>query len=552
MINDKTSVIENLTGVRSSKLNYYVELKKRNREIVIQNRRLEIIHQLVRDINIDMSLEMIVERVFENLPVVISCDFLGLLLVEGNELRLVTTQPPLNSENRVIPHTCLMQENIENMQEQIYLCVTGEGELFDYLPVRELGLRCLIINPLRVKNNVIGVLIIGSREAGNYSKNELHFAYHLADQLGICIQNRRLYEEMAQAKREWEETFRALGDPLTLTDLDFNILLDNGRYSELAGPESNLESKKCFAYFWGQKKKCDSCLLDEVRKTGKPSYRRVHSTSGKVLDVFYYPVFNEQGRLSSVIQHIKDVTARVQMQAQLIQSAKMAAIGEMAAGVAHELNSPLTVIIGNAQMLQRELESSPISAQLLKDIVTCGLRCKKIIQDLLTFARQEQVAFVPTDLNAAVERVLSLIKYQIDRKGITVHTDLTPDLPVVAACEQQLDQVLINLLLNARDALEDVDGEKNIRINTAVREDEDGRRFVTVAVEDNGRGIQPENIGRLFEPFFTTKEASRGTGLGLSVSLGIARAHGGTIEVQSQWGRGSTFTLVLPLNREQP
>lgn len=447
MIDDKARLIENLTGVRSSKLNYYVELKKRNREIVIQNRRLEIIHQLSRDINIDMSLEMIVQRVYENLPLVIPCDFLGLITLEGSELRLVATQPPLPCNGLVVPRNSVLWETIRKQQEQVYLCIAGDGKLLEELPVRQFELNCLILDPLKVKQNIIGMLVIGTREKNIYSQNDLTFARQLADQLAICIQNRRLYEEVVQAKREWEEAFRA----------------------------------------------------------------------------------------------------RVQMQAQLIQSAKLAAIGEMAAGVAHELNSPMTVIIGNAQMLQRELEPEHPASQLLKDIVTCGLRCKKIIQNLLTFARQEPPVVAPTDLNEVVERVLSLVKYQINRNGINVCTDLAPDLPRVAANGQQLDQVLINLLLNARDALEGVERERYIHIRTGVRRDENGRRCVVVTVQDNGQGISPENMSRVFDPFFTTKEASRGTGLGLSVSLGIARAHGGTIEVESRPGEGSTFTLVLPL-----
>ena len=551
MIDDKTRLIENLTGVRSSKLNYYVELKKRNREIVIQNRRLEIIHQLSRDINIDMSLEMIVQRVYENLPLVIPCDFLGLITLEGSELRLVATQPPLPCNGLVVPRNSVLWEIIRKQQEQVYLCISGDGEFLDQLHIRELELCCLIANPLRVKQNIIGMLVIGTRENDTYSQNDLNFARQLADQLAICIQNRRLYEEVVQAKREWEETFRALADPLLLTDLDYNVLLDNGRYVDSIDSPEQTGSKKCFRYLWGREQKCEQCLLDEVCATGKPAYRRMQTRTGKVLDVFYYPVFNDQGRIYGVIHHIKDVTASVQMQAQLIQSAKLAAIGEMAAGVAHELNSPMTVIIGNAQMLQRELGLEHPSSQLLKDIVACGLRCKKIIQNLLTFARQEPPAVAPTDLNEVVERVLSLIKYQINRNGISVYTDLARDLPRVAANGQQLDQVLINLLLNARDALEGLKRERYIRISTAVRKGKDGRLYVTAAVEDNGRGISPENLGRVFDPFFTTKEASRGTGLGLSVSLGIAQAHGGTIEVKSRQGKGSTFTLVLPLGEDQ-
>lgn len=446
LIDEKARLIENLTGVRSSKLNYYVELKKRNREIVVQNHRLEIIHQLSRDINIDMSLEGIVQRVYEKLPLVFPCDFLGLITLEGNVLRLAATQPPLPCNGLVVPPHSLLWEMIKTQQKQVYLCIADDGKLLEELPVGQLALKCLILDPLFVKQDIIGMLVIGTRGENIYSPADLTFARQLADQLAICIQNRRLYEEVVQAQKEWEEAFRA----------------------------------------------------------------------------------------------------RVEMQAQLIQSARLAAIGEMAAGVAHELNSPLTVIIGNAQVLQRELGGAQPLSPLLKDIVTCGLRCKKIIQNLLTFARQEPPVVTPTNLNEVVERVLSLVKYQINRNGITIYTELAADIPNLSASEHQLDQVLINLLLNARDALEGAAGEKIIRISTGVKSADDGRRFVFAAVEDNGQGITPENLSRVFDPFFTTKEASRGTGLGLSVSLGIAQNHGGTIEVKSSPGAGSTFTLVLP------
>jgi signal transduction histidine kinase len=290
--------------------------------------------------------------------------------------------------------------------------------------------------------------------------------------------------------------------------------------------------------------------MEDVFTSRKAAYQRIQSRGGQVLDIFYYPVFDDKDRLYGGILHIKDVTKKVQLEAQLVESAKLAAIGEMAAGVAHELNSPLTVIIGNAQMLQRQFGAEHSASYLLKDIVTCGLRCKRIIQNLLTFARQEPPVVGPVDLNDAVERVLGLIGYQIKRYGITMYTEFAADLPRVWGDAHQLEQVLINLLLNARDALETVEREKYIRVATGMREAADGRRYATVIVEDNGEGIAAENVSKIFNPFFTTKEAVRGSGLGLSVSLGIAQAHGGTIEVESRFGEGSIFTLVLPLDRD--
>ncbi|HBV96996.1 MAG: histidine kinase [Peptococcaceae bacterium BICA1-7] len=552
METDKYKLIENLTGVNSSKLNYYVELKQRNAEIIKQNNRLEIIHQIIRDINIDMTLEDIIGRVHGKLPLVIPCDFLGIALFMGRSLVYTAMVPACDCTGQNVPRSSLIWKVFRIGESRIYHFKGPDDGVAKFCsPVRQLGLTSLVLDPLLVKGEAIGVLITGSVQESAYCQQDLKFTRQLADQLAICIENARLYEKVVQGQREWEETFRALTDPIFLIDLNFNIIRFNDR---MDGHENSSCKKgfkgKCHQLLWGREKKCANCLLEEVYKTGSPAYRRVQRPSGRVLDVFYYPVLNQNNEIYAVIHHIKDITEQVKMEAQLVQSAKLAAIGEMAAGVAHELNSPMTVVIGNAQMLLREggLTGSPEG--LLNDVVSCGLRCRKIIQNLLTFSRQDHQPLEPTSLNAVVERVLSLIQYQINRNNIGIRLSLDPDLPCVSANGHQLDQVLLNFLLNARDALEGLDRDRLIVISTSVSTGEDGQRWVTTSVEDNGAGIPPEYMSRIFNPFFTSKDASRGTGLGLSVSLGIAQAHGGTIDVSSSQGEGSVFSLALPLDPE--
>jgi two-component system NtrC family sensor kinase len=166
---------------------------------------------------------------------------------------------------------------------------------------------------------------------------------------------------------------------------------------------------------------------------------------------------------------------------------------------------------------------------------------------LLTFSRQDQLPATEIDLNGEVERVLSLIQYQINRSQIRIVPHLDPDLPKMTANGPQLQQVLTNLLVNARDALDGVERqEKIIEVSTSLRR-QSGRRWVVLSVRDNGTGIDAESLSKIFTPFYTSKEATKGTGLGLSVSLGIAESHKGTIEVDSVAGEGSTFSMVLPL-----
>ncbi|MED4751987.1 sensor histidine kinase [Brevibacillus choshinensis] len=245
----------------------------------------------------------------------------------------------------------------------------------------------------------------------------------------------------------------------------------------------------------------------------------------------------------------QDVSEKIKIEAQLVQSAKMAAIGEMAAGIAHELNSPLTAILGNSQLLLREMKASP-TAPLMNDIYQCGVRCKKIIQNLLTFSRQEEYLFSTISINEVVEDSLGLISYQLSVSGLTITKELAQPPLLFHGSRHQIEQVVINLLLNARDALVGrVD--PRIEIRSFLVEEDKGHCYVGLTVHDNGEGISAEQLQQIFHPFYSTKERTKGTGLGLSVSLGIAEAHGGRLLAQSEENQYSRFTLLLPLLREE-
>lgn len=550
MLNNKAKLIENLTGVNSSKLNYYVELKKRNEEIIKQNKRLEILHSLIRDINIDMSIGDIIQGVYEKLPQVLPCAFIGLALLQRDELFMTAMMPKDSCLTDAIPAGSFLWHSIQNREAKVYEPLSTEDPFIKSSPLLASEIYSLTVSPLFVRASVKGLLLVGSTEENVYGHEELVFIYRLADQLAICIQNSQLYEQVSRAKREWEETFQAVTEPILLVDTFHNVLRCNDHLpAGLNLPCNKTGQSKCYEMLWGRDTVCDQCLMAEVKQTARPVYRRVQMESGHVLDVSYYPVFNEQNKLTAVIHHMKDVTEKTKMEAQLVHSARLAAIGEMAAGVAHELNNPMTVIIGAAQLMLRESEGEHNDNELLMDIINCGIRCKRIIQDLLTFSRQDQYPFALTDLNEEVERVLSLVSYQIKGNKINLTWDFQPELPRIIANGHQLQQVLINLLLNARDALEGAEEDKEIQVSTSVRENR-GDLSVVVSVKDNGMGIAAENLTKIFNPFYTSKEATRGTGLGLSVSLGIAQAHGGAIEVSSVPGKGSCFNLVLPVVEE--
>lgn len=551
-MDEREKLLEQLTGVDSSKLNYYVELKKRNQEVLKQNSRLEILQQLARDINIDMSIADIVERAFANLPQTLPCDFLGLVAVKSGGLSLKALMPRDFCRIDDFPAHSPSLKVIQEKKAGIYNLPPDELDHIRINPAYPGPLRTLAIAPMFKRDEVIGALIVGSAGANAYDETDLSFVQHLTDQLSICIQNARLYKQVSRAKDEWESTFMAVTDPIMLVDTDYNVLLHNGRLpAEMQSFWDQALGRKCFAKLHGRAEPCQNCPVQEVQRSRRPVYQRWQTESGLVLDLSYYPVLNENEEMSAVTIILKDVTEKIKMEGRLVQSAKLAALGEMAAGVAHELNSPMTVIIGTAQLVARELQESGQQelAGELDNIVNSGLRCKRIIQNLLTFSRQDQQPATTIDLNAEARLVLGMIKYQINRSQITITERLSADLPHLIANGPQIQQVLTNFLINARDALSEVEGrEKTIDVTTELRM-KDGRRWAALSVCDNGIGIAPENLAKIFTPFYTSKETTKGTGLGLSVSLGIAESHNGTIEVTSTPGQGSTFSLILPVDQ---
>jgi signal transduction histidine kinase/ActR/RegA family two-component response regulator len=227
----------------------------------------------------------------------------------------------------------------------------------------------------------------------------------------------------------------------------------------------------------------------------------------------------------------------------LRQGEKLSTMGELLAGVAHELNNPLSVVLGRAELLQRHLEATGRGTDGQK-LAAAATRCVRIVRNFLALARRRPTERRATDLNVVVREAIELLGYPLRVDGVEVVADLAEDLPTLWADADQLHQVIVNLITNAHHAMRETPGPRRLTLRTRTA---DGGRVVTLTVADTGPGIPPEMQSRIFEPFFTTKPAGQGTGLGLSLCHGIIEAHGGTIVVERTGGAGVTFVASLPV-----
>ncbi|HSQ83084.1 MAG TPA: response regulator [Desulfobacterales bacterium] len=286
------------------------------------------------------------------------------------------------------------------------------------------------------------------------------------------------------------------------------------------------------------------CPLEETLKTRKPT-KETHIHKDKDNKNVYYSIsaypFFENGDLIGAIELSRDITADINSRQAMMQKDKLASIGRLSAGVAHEINNPLTTILTTAMLIQEDIDPANPMYEELQTITNETLRCRKIVASLLDFARQTKPAKKHHNINDIIKECIRLTRKQAEFKDVQIEKALSEEVPKLLVDKEQIQQALINLILNASDA---TDPGGKITISTNFLSDD---HFVDIKVSDTGKGIAAEVVDKIFEPFFTTREI--GTGLGLAITHGIIGRHGGEIRVQSQPGQGTTFTIRLPHNR---
>ena len=367
-------------------------------------------------------------------------------------------------------------------------------------------------------------------------------------------------EELEHKQREIQAILDGISDIMLVLSADMRILSVNQVFFDHFN-EPDPVGKYCYDVFRDNHTACRGCPARESMRTGEVCKETaIFKVDGqnRQYDMLASPLQDISGQEGRVLLFKRDVTLEKEYQAQFYQAEKMATIGMLAAGVAHEVNNPLAGIQGFAQGLLRRLPriQDSLDAELANDfkeytetiIQECN-RCQEIVRTLLTFSRPRESAFCSLSMNALIRDTLKVLQHRIKRhQGLVLQENLEQDLPLVCGDEPHLKQVILNLLTNALDAI-GKEGVITVHTNSSPT-------HVSLCIEDTGEGIAEDHLDKLFEPFFTTKPVGQGTGIGLSTCYTIVHNHGGEISVNSAPGQGSRFCVILPKRQgkscEQP
>ena len=357
---------------------------------------------------------------------------------------------------------------------------------------------------------------------------------------------RKLEKNIRESKRNLEAIFDGIQDLLSIQSPDYGILRVNRAVIRKYQTTFNeLIGKKCYEAYYQRTSPCDKCPVSVTIQTQQPSFSIMKfPDADTTLRTFSYPILDEKGGLTSIIEYVQDITEEHQLQEQLIQSEKLAGIGTLASGVAHEINNPLSGIIGMAEIALEE-EDPFENKNHLTDILNCAHRISEIVKGLRSYSRLakngEQSLM---DINEVLEESLKMVHLVLKNTSAKVIKTLQP-VEKIEANPGEIQQVFTNLITNAFQAING-EGGKLILSTRSLKDS------VEVKVGDTGMGIPAKYLKKIFDPFFTTKNPGEGTGLGLNIVYRIVTKYEGTIDVESKEGVGTTFTIKFPIRRNEP
>ena len=491
-----------------------------------------------------MQPERIVDQVTRYAARFLQADGALVALVEadGDGLRVAAASGSLEALQGHLseePDASLVRLAIN--RDHIEVAQDGESPTVNLLA--GVKVRSAAVAPLKAQGMTMGALVVADRRGGPFTEEDRRLLSTVATNASVVLANSRLYELVRRSQEEWETAFNALAEGIALVGPQGAIQRANRALSVIVDvPASELLGRNFSELLPG--------ASDAVSGLIEAAYRRDRTTplvvrldhNNLVLRLNAAPLAG--GEPGSVVILIEDVTEQRLLEAQIIQNDKMASIGQLVSGVAHELNNPLTSIAGLTELLLERPGHRELPREHLRVIHDQAERASRIVRNLLTFARKGVPEQTAVDLNDVVSRTSLLIVYELELHGIELRSNLDPEPVIVLGDRYELQQVLLNLVTNAVQAVAGLEPGKprEIMLSTA-RANGDA----VLRVRDTGPGVPKHFAPYLFTPFFTTKGPGEGTGLGLSLSYGLVNAHGGALTYEPSPEGGAEFRVTLPL-----
>jgi two-component system NtrC family sensor kinase len=532
-------------------------IERRTNELEDAQRVLKRMWWLGQQITLELNPQRVLDRCLEAVTDIVHVDGgMAALVGDDGKIRIVagtglgapslgTSLPIAGSAiGRVVRSGVAwavsnVDQHAEDLSEHLYAQIKGKVKGLAVVPIARRGER-------------IGAVVVVASEERVFSPADLERIEAMGDLLSVSLENAELVETLRQAEWRFRTLFRAAPDAVFTVLQSGRIREANDAVRDVTGvePLQVVGRPVVDLVVESDRERLGHAL--ETTFAGTPTRVEVsfqhdsHDPANAIRRVVALAMTRlPEADPPSLLLVGRDITSEREMRVRLMESDRLAAVGELVAGVAHEVNNPLSSISAFAQLLLRDGGLTASQRESLDVIKSETVRASQVVKDLLTFARRSDPLREPLDLNAVVQRTLRLRGYQLTSNRVQVEEELAPVLPAVVGDARQLQQVCLNLVSNAIQAMVTLGGGK-LFVST---KSEDGK--VVLEMRDTGPGIPDGAMAHIFEPFFTTKGEGEGTGLGLSVSYGIVSAHGGKIEVASSSPAGTTFRVTLPSAQDQ-
>ena len=534
--------------------NVYFSLRY-SRQLDEQRRQLLAMNTIAEAVNRVVELDIVLQTALDKITELLGTDYGWIYMLEGDALVLKCSKGttmkflPANGHSASTPAVWLHQSRVQ--RERL------TENLGDIDPAfKEMGIQFWTTIPLKVKESVAGALIVAGRNYGMFTSKQAELAEAFGNQISVALNNAQLFERLKQSEKEYIDLFENAPDIYLSVNRRQVIVGCNTTGAAMLGlPRTEMIGKPF-----------EHCFVEDRRGAVRDLVGRMFTEGRGLKDVeeqmlksgnIPFPVtlnsslvFDEKGATVNARIVARDISEQKMMEAALLHAQKIDSIGNLAGGIAHDFNNILAAVLGSASIMRRRLTEKSKLYKYVEIIESSARRGSSLTRQLLTFARKTETIVKLVDINALIVETLHLFQRSVT-KEIVVITNLTETGGTVNGDDGQIQQALLNLFLNARDAMPN-GGTLTIATAITMADAHTTNRFssikpgqfVLITISDTGHGIERNIQNRVFEPFFTTKDS--GTGLGLSVVYGVVQSHGGFINLESEVGRGATFSVYLP------